>query len=76
MTMKGTLLLENDKWIVEYWVGIKLFEYEIHPKSITDHISEFKVGKEVEFELVDEFTEPSLYKTVPLFEGIIYAKLK
>lgn len=77
--MKGTLLKTENGWIVEHWVQLKVFEYPLHP-DFTIYLNEPEFdnlsGKEVEFELIDEFTEPSLYEGVPIFEGKPYAKLK
>ena len=32
--------------------------------------SEFKDGEKVEFEIVDEFTHPQLFRDVALFDGV------
>jgi len=77
--MKGTLLKTENGWIVEYWVGLKVFEYPLHP-DFTEYLNEPEFhnlsGKDVEFEMMDEFTHPEQYEGIPLFEGIKYAKLK
>lgn len=77
--MKGTLLKTENGWIVEYWVGLKVFEYPLHP-DFTQYLKEPEFhnlsGKDVEFEIMDEFTHPEHYEGIPLFEGIKYAKLK
>lgn len=78
--MKGTLLKQENTWIVEHWVGFNIFEYPLHTESLEELtlIPDFENlrGKEFEFEIIDEFTRPELFKGVPIFEGIKYAKLK
>lgn len=43
---------------------------------IINNESFFEVGKQVEFEIIDEFTNPEMYTGIPIFEGKKYAKIK
>jgi hypothetical protein len=49
--MKGTLLKENNQWIVEHWVGLQVKEYPLHPEYQTILPLDLDLnGKEVEFD--------------------------
>lgn len=78
--MKGILKETKEGWFVEcrieertpighksWWETLPLY-----PDSITDNLF---LGKEVEFEITDEFTHPELYRGVGWGDGIKYAKL-
>lgn len=84
--MKGTLTKINDNWVVEYpkHASNKIYEtatLPLHPEDVKtcndygDYYVDW-IGKEVKFEIVDEFTDPELYKNVGWGDGIKYAKLK
>jgi len=58
--MKGTLLKENNQWIVEHWVGLQVKECPLHPEYQTILPLDLDLnGKEVEFDwcvIVDHYT--------------------
>lgn len=75
INMKGTLLKENNQWIVEHWEGLKVKEYPLLPKDATSCLDGDK-GKEIEFEIVKEYIDShtnqvqNYAKLIPLKEGI------
>lgn len=80
--MIGKLIKRENKWVVQYKMDSDLIatdggEIPIHPEYAKSYfLDEEDVGKEVEFEMIDEFIEPELYQNIPIYEGQIYAKLK
>ena len=72
----GVLFKNEDVWYVNYVTEtIEVKMLPLHPGDLSDD-NELFTGKEVQFEIIDEFVEPSLYEGVPLYEGQPYAKLK
>lgn len=45
----------------------------VYPK---DKPEESQLNKNIEYDLIDEFTHPELYKDISFMDGIKYAKLK
>jgi hypothetical protein len=75
--MKGILKETKEGWVVWYVVTIDETTFiketlPLYPN--TSYINLF-FGKEVEFEITDEFTHQELYKGVGWGDGIKYAKL-
>jgi len=77
--MKGILKETKEGWVVWYIVAvdettsINIKEtLPLYPDTVTDNLF---YGKEVEFEITDEFTHQHLYKGVGWGDGIKYAKL-
>ena len=72
--MKGVLVYKNKEWFVETEIGNKFVP--LHPSDQTwmDGYNLYE-GKEIEYELFDEFTNPEYYEEVSLFDGTIYGKL-
>ncbi len=78
--MKGILAKRNKEWIVSIEEdGLNMY-YPLHPddvkicKQYGDYSLDWE-GKQVEYEVVDEFTHPHLYEGVGWGDGIVYAKL-
>jgi len=72
--MKGTLLKDGDNWIVEHWVGLKVFEYPIHPTYEKYYfLNDDDNVKEVEFEVVKENVDTGALEAP--YIKIEYAKL-
>ena len=90
--MKGKLTKTNDEWIVKYPkypLSSKINDtatLPLHPYNV----AEIKAGAErfdnleariiawpdVEFDIVDEFNNPELFRGIGWGDGIKYAKLK
>lgn len=71
---KGTII-KDDWWSVEYTNNgvkeiLKIYNDDLLLFLDEDH------GKEVEFEIIDEFTNPDLFKSVGWGDGQRFAKLK
>lgn len=78
--MIGELKKVDERWYVSRCVGDGVKEvWEeltlLYPKD-ADTLEDYMDGVEVEFEFVNEFANYELYKDVPLFEGMEYAKIK
>ena len=74
--MKGNLLKTKQGWVVKYDQRTLL----LHPDDIKtiNQYGDYSVdwdGKEVNFDIIDEFTHPELYKFSAWGEGYGYAKL-
>jgi len=75
INMKGTLLKENNQWIVEHWEGLKVKEYPLLTDDATYCLDSDK-GKEVEFEIMKEYIDShtnqvqKYAKLIPLKEEI------
>lgn len=85
--MKGILTKNDNGWLVKYpkyptsnkifdTVSLPLHPYDVNICNAYGDYSVDWIGKEVEFEIVDEFTHPKLYEGVGWGDGIKYAKLK
>lgn len=67
----GKIVLKGEEYFVEYSTNygrdrtIPVFKPD----------SEFINGEKVNFEIVDEFTHPQLFRDVPIFDGIESAKI-
>lgn len=75
--MKGILKETKEGWVVWYVVTINettSIKETLPLYPITPSFNLF-FGKEVEFEITDEFTHPELYRGVGWGDGIKYAKL-
>lgn len=75
--MKGILKETKEGMVVWYVVTIDETTYiketlPLYPNTSTINLF---FGKEVEFEITDEFTHPELYRGVGWGDGIKYAKL-
>ena len=86
--MKGTLYKTKQGWVVSRCVGDGVAEVweerlPLHPDDeslwmfaeLNEEWKDKLDGKEVDFEIVDEFTHPELYTNVGWGDGIKYAKL-
>jgi hypothetical protein len=82
--MKGKLYKrEGDRvWVIRYnnpnftTEPIPVCELPIYHKDLTESQKWCMYqGMEIEFKIIDEFTNPELYTDVGLFEGITMAKL-
>jgi hypothetical protein len=81
--MKGTLHKLSKGWTVWYnedHIGGNVSfvdDLPLHPDDIkmVESVDTSKLTREVEFEIVDEFTHPELYTNVGWGDGIKYAKL-
>lgn len=69
--MTGKIVLKGEEYFVEYSTNygrdrqIPVFKPD----------SEFIDGEAVDFEIVDEFTHPQLFRDVPLFDGTESARI-
>ena len=67
----GKIVLKDEEYFVEYSTNygrdrqIPVFKPE----------SEFVDGEKVDFEIVDEFTHPQLFRDVPIFDGTESARI-
>jgi hypothetical protein len=78
--MKGTLVNTPVGWAVNYNYSADKKNWEqlpLHPDFVEmlDTCFRSTFTQEVDFEIVDEYTNPELYIGVPLWEGNKYAKL-
>jgi len=75
--MKGILNKIESGWVVSYRTDdMNIDSYDNLPLfPNTELIISLEDGKQVEFEIIDEFTHPSFYKVVGWGDGIKYAKL-
>lgn len=75
--MKGILKETKEGWKVWYVVMVDEADstYETVPLYPNTPSINLFFGKEVEFEITDEFTHPELYRGVGWGDGIKYAKL-
>ena len=67
----GKIVLKGEEYFVEY--STNYGRARIIPVFKPD--SEFVDGEMVNFEIVDEFTHPQLFRDVPIFDGIESAKI-
>lgn len=73
--MKGKIVITSEGEVMvtsHNQAGIPFF-LATFPNEI---LNDVKNGDEVEFQIVDEFTHPEFYKSVPLFEGPTYANIE
>lgn len=84
--MTGKLNIVDANWVVEYPkhpTSSKIYEtatLPLHPDdaSICIRYSDYStdwIGKNVEFEIVDEFTHPELFRGIGWGDGAQFAKL-
>lgn len=77
--MKGIAIKQDDKWIVKYPkhpTSNKIFEtlsIEFHPTD--QEVIESMTDKVVNFKIVDEFTNPELFKNISWGDSQKMAKL-
>jgi len=84
--MKGRLTKLQNVWKIRYFDNIKVEQdphysgtlIPLYPDDVNGNIPSdiIKEGKEVEFEIVDEFTHQELFRNIPWGEGIECAKIK
>jgi hypothetical protein len=78
--MKGVLINNPIGWVVNYNFTEDKTDWEqlpLHPDFVDMMDTCFRpsFSQEVEFEIIDEYSNPELYEGVPLWEGTKYAKL-
>jgi len=86
--MKGILSKTNRGWVVKILVKENndsrvrvIDQYPVSPEDLKTikQYGDYSVdwdGKEVEYEIIDEFTHPQYYESVGWGDGVKYAKLK
>jgi hypothetical protein len=82
--MKGSLIKTQTGWrmhLMTSWEDeVYVKSYPVHPSQTTELDAKFNDNcryefKHVAFEVVTEFTHPSEYLGVPLWDGTDYAKI-
>jgi len=76
--MEGWLINKNNTWFVKYQensLDMTTEELPLYQKDVDDNLLQLQNAKLVEFKIIDEFTNPELYKGIPIFEGQKIAKL-
>jgi regulator of RNase E activity RraB len=78
--MIGKLHKKENTWVVQYKMDFDFYatdggEIPVYPGDAI-YCFEIDNNKEVEFEIIDEFSHSHLYEGVGWGDGITYAKLK
>ena len=79
--MNGTINKLNNEWVVQYPkypTSDKIYDtltLPLHPDDAVYCLTS-DLGKQVEFDIIDEFTHPELFKNVGWGDGTNCAKLK
>lgn len=73
--MKGKIVItsEGEIMVTSHNQAGLPFYLSAYPNELLNSV---KNGDDVEFEIVDEFTHPEFYKSIPLFEGPTYANIQ
>jgi hypothetical protein len=78
--MQGKLIKKENTWVVSYKKDKDLVatdggEIPVYPGDAI-YCFEIDINKEVEFDLIDEFSHPHLYEGIGWGDGVTYAKLR